>query len=428
MIKPDKYIEIDVSQLQVGVYVVLNTNWVEHPFFTNSFQIKNNAQIETIKRLGLKKINYSPGKSKRRPLEQVNTQLEIVEKELSVIDKAAISSKKARVKRLHYHNQLVTKCGKQMLEATRLFNTINKNLFPCPKESVAAAQELIDQMVSSLITDKDIAIHAMNDKVAGEDIYHHSLNVAVLAMILAKELGLSKEIIGLVGMGAIFHDVGKTEIPRKILYSKETLSKQEQKVLELHTTYGERIGNNLKLPKLVVDIIRHHHERLDGSGYPDALRGKSFKPLSQIVAIANTFDGLCNNIELSKSLTPYEAISTVFVRHREHFNSNALGVFIQRMGVYPPGTIVGLSDDNLGIVVSLNIKNPVNPSVLIYSSEIPKQEAMIIDLIEEPDINIVKTYHPSQLPNKVFNYLSPRPRTVFYFSEDPGVAGQHHDF
>lgn len=417
-----KYVEIEVERLDVGLYITLDLSWTEHPFITSSFKIKDEEQLEIIRRLGLKKIRFCPAKSSGKPLEvAAEQQAAPVTKEINPMEEAVMAAKKARIERLLHHKQSVVKCEEQLLEAAGVLKKIDQELYSRSEECVTAANKLINKMVESLLTDKDVAIHAMNDKIGGEDVYHHSLNVAILSMILAKELELPKELISLVGLGGIFHDIGKTKIPSKILRKKDgILTESEDKFLKLHTVYGQQIGDkDLKLPKPVVDIILHHHERLDGSGFPDGLKKPSIQLLTQIVAIVNTFDNLCNHNDLSKSLTPYEAISTVFTKCRTFYDAKPLGVFIKCMGVYPPGTIVKLSDDSWGIVVSVNTKSPLKPNVLIYDPEIPKQEAIIIDFNEEPDLSITKTYHPTQLPEEVFNYLSPRPRLTFLFDDVP---------
>jgi len=418
-----KYVEIDVAQLDVGLYITLDLSWTEHPFITSSFKIKDQEQLDIIRRLGLKKIRFCPAISSSKPLELTAEKPAAapVAKEINPMEEAVMTAKKARIERLLHHKDSVVKCEEQLLEAAGVLKKIDQELYSRSEECVAAAGELINKMVDSLLTDKDVAIHAMNDKIGSEEVYHHSLNVAILSMILAKELELPKEVIRLIGLGGIFHDIGKSKIPSKILRKKDdALTESEEKFLKLHTVYGQQIAEkDLKLPKPVVDIILHHHERLDGSGYPDGLKKPAIHLVTQIVAIVNAFDNLCNHIDPSKSLTPYEAISTVFTKCRTFYDAKPLGVFVKCMGVYPPGTIVKLSDDHWGIVVSVNTKSPLKPNVLIYDPEVPKQEAIIIDFNEEPDLSITKTYHPTQLPEEVFGYLSPRSRLTFHFDEAP---------
>ena len=419
MSQTEDFLDIDIAQLRVGLYITLDLHWMDHPFVTNTFKIKDAEQIRTIQRLGLKTVRYSPTKSAAKPLDPPKQASAPAPVQVSPEEQAAMQAKKERIERLSQHRQSVMKCEKQLLEANRALKAINHNLFSRPQESVKAASDLVGKMIDSLLTDKDIAIHAMNDKVAGEDVYHHSLNVSILSMILAKEMGLPKEEIELAGLGAVFHDIGKTQIPDRILRKTEPLTKPEQNFLAQHPQYGEEIGRSLKLPLAVQEIILHHHEHMDGSGYPNGLREAGIPQLTRIVSIVNAFDNLCNHVNIAKSLTPYEAISMMFAKQRALYDPAALTMFIRNMGVYPPGTIVKLSNDLWGMVVSMNVKKPLKPNILVYDPEVPKQEAIVIDLDEQPELSISKTFRPAQLPREVFDYLSPRTRITYYFDDAP---------
>lgn len=447
----EEFISISVNQLRVGLYISLNLGWMDHPFLSNSFKISDEEQIKTIRRLGLKQVRYFPAKSSNQPLakttdsttatsasnantgtesesginsspEAATTAAETnlasnLQGETSPEEQAAMAAKKARIEHLKQHRQSVLKCEKELLEAAKTIKTINKNLFSQPKECVEAALGLVNQMVDSLLTEKDVAIHVMNDKVAGEDIYLHPLNVSILSMILAKELGLAKEEVRLTGMGSIFHDIGKTQIPDSILRKTEALTKPEQNFLAQHPAYGEDIGKKLGLSAPILDIIRHHHEQIDGNGYPDKLKGDQLSKLVRIVAIVNTFDNLCNHVNPLKSVTPHEAISYMFAKQKTQFDGDVMKAFIHSMGVYPPGTVIRLSNEMWGIVTTVNVKRPLKPTVIVYDDSVPKEEPIIIDLGEEPELSISKTFRPAQLPREVFDYLSPRTRITYYFDE-----------
>lgn len=284
--------------------------------------------------------------------------------------------------------------------------------------------DLVKQMADAMLVNRDIALHALNDKVGGEEVYFHSLNVSVLAMMLAKELKLEREAINLLGLGAVFHDIGKLNVPDKILRKTEPLSPLERGFLNQHTRYGEEIAAKLSMPKAAVDIILHHHEFMDGSGYPDRLRGGEILKLTRIVAVVNAFDNLCNPLNPDRALTPYEAISTMFAKQRTKFDPVVLTTFIKFMGVYPPGTVVRLNNELWGIVVSVNTARPTMPQVLVYDPAVPKHEAIILHLQDDPDLVISKTCRPNQIPSDVFDYLSPRRRVTYFFDEaKPGKAG-----
>ncbi|MBI3729088.1 MAG: HD-GYP domain-containing protein [Burkholderiales bacterium] len=412
-------VDVPVEQLCIGLYVHLDISWLEHSFALNSFKIKSQQEINAIKQLGLKTIRVSPSKSDNRPLPPQPKTAEAVEPEPAIVhspeELALIAEKKARIDRLIKERNAIAQCEKQLLKAANTLKNITKNLFSRPQESVREAEQLVQQMLDSLLVDKDIAIHLMNDKIVGEEAYYHSLNVAVLTMMLAKELSFPADDIKQLGMGCMFHDIGKVEIPDRIVNKAFALTKAEQNLLQMHSHYGQQIAEKLNLPKGVTEIIAQHHELADGSGYPQQLKAERISPLARIVAITNAYDNLCNKPNPADSLSPYEAMSYMFAHQRKQFDATALNLFIRCMGVFPPGTIVKLSDGTLGMVVGVNSGKPLRPSVLIYDPSVPKSEAIILDLIHEPILDITASLKPGQLSPEVYEYLSPRKRMTYFF-------------
>lgn len=411
---------ISVDQLCIGLYVHLDVGWLEHSFARNSFKIKSNEQIAAIKQLGIKNIRVEPAKCDGRPLPLNTDPAAVAAPEPEVVQPSAeeiemINAKRARIEKLIKEREAIGKCEKEYLKAANTLKNISRNLFSRPKDAYNDADQLIQQMLDSMMADKDIAIHLMNDKIAGEDAYYHSLNVSVLAMMLAKELGLPAGDIKVLGVGCLFHDVGKVEIPDRIVNKTFALTTAEQNLLKMHCQYGETIGAKIELPKGALDIIMQHHEYADGSGYPKQLSLDKISLLARIVCIINTYDNHCNRPNPADSLSPYEALSYMFAHQRKLFDPAALNIFIRCMGVYPPGTLVKLSDGTLGMVVSVNSGKPLRPSILIYDPSVPKNEAIILDLSGEPDLEVSASLKVNQLTPEVYDYLSPRKRMNYFF-------------
>jgi putative nucleotidyltransferase with HDIG domain len=323
---------------------------------------------------------------------------------------------------LSEHRERLAQVEQAFLSAANVVRNLNKNIFSQPEKTVGDAGKLVGQVVETLLAAPDLAIQVMAEKPGGEDIYLHALNVAILSMTLAKELGLPAELVQFIGMGAIFHDVGLNEIPTTILNNPGPLTKAEREFREMHCHYGVEIGRKAALPPPVLRIIHQHHELFDGSGYPQKLKGEAIDPLARVVSLINAYDNLCNPPNIAQALTPHEALSSMFAQQRSRFDPRFLQAFIRFMGVYPPGSVVGLSNDALGLVIRVNASRPLRPSVIVYDAGIPKNEAIILDLNEEPDLNITRAIRPGQLPAAVFEYLSPRRRVSYYF--DPNASSQ----
>ncbi|TDK68198.1 HD-GYP domain-containing protein [Sapientia aquatica] len=440
----DAYIRPE--QLCVGLYIHLDLGWTKHPFSFASFKIEKPEQISTIKGLGLKRIRYSPIKSDCEPASDVPSanddsltspsdapmaqktqtqapgQTEPVSAAQASLDAITHSAsapvneeKRAMMERMNKQGEKILACEREFLAAARALKSMWQNMFADPLGVSEQATEMVDGMAESAMMEAEIAIHLMIDSKNGSDMYTHALNVAILSMILAKEMGFSIEEIKLIGLGAVFHDVGCTDIPRRIKEKNEPLTPAEAEIMHRHCKNGIDICNRLQLPYEALLIVWQHHERTDGSGYPARLRDKQISPLASIVAVADAFDEICNPINKSLAHTPHEALSLIYAQQRTKFDARTLTALVHSLGVYPPGTIVLLSNGVIGMVVAVNAKRPLKPTVLIYDADIPKDEVMLIDLDQDASVTVTKTVAPHQLAPEILDYLAPGKRASYYF-------------
>jgi putative nucleotidyltransferase with HDIG domain len=425
--EPDNVISVD--QLQVGVYVYLDVGWMRHPFTFNNFKIRDEDQLDIIRRLGLDHVRWDPLRSDLKPLPKPSpaedgaspAQIEPAAPAEDE-DHQMLAAKRVRIQRLSEHRHRMSHVEAAFQSAANVVRGINKNIHSQPARTVNDASQLIEQVVDSLLAAPELTIQLMSEKPGNEDYYFHSLNVAVLSMTLGRELGLPAEIVRSIGLGALFHDIGLNEIPAKILNNPGPLSKAEREFREMHCQYGLDIAKKSSLPGSVQKIILQHHELFDGTGYPAALKSEAIDTLARLVGLINAYDNLCNPVGSASGMTPHEALSYMFAQQRKRFDPRFLQAFIRFMGVYPPGSVVGLSNDALGLVIRVNSSRPLRPSIIVYDAGIPKSEAIILDLEEEPDINITRAIKPAQLPAAVYDYLSPRRRVSYYFDSSSATA------
>ncbi len=416
MTSTDNMLYVLPEQLRVGLYVYLELSWMDHPFPFSSFKIKNAEQLETIRQLGLPRIRVDPGKSACSPLPLVSSEASAPPPVVAanVVNPEVTEEKKERIEQLNRIKRDIAEVEREFQQAAETVRNITHNIYSRPQEVRHEAENLVGKMVESILSKGDVMIHAMSEKL-GEDAYFHSLNVTVLSLILAKALNLGEEESKCLGMGTLFHDIGKIEIPQKIRMKTEPLTKSEQSFLEMHCEYGLDIATKTGLSKRAADIVMQHHEFIDGSGYPGKLKAEKISPLSKIVSIVNVYDNLCNPHNLADALTPHEALSHMFAVKRNKFDLVALKAFIHCLGVYPPGSVVQLSNEMLGMVVSVNSDKPLKPNVLVYDPGIPNDEAVIISLAREEELSISKSLRPGQLPREIYQYLNPRKRVTYYF-------------
>jgi putative nucleotidyltransferase with HDIG domain len=447
----DAYIKPD--QLCVGLYIHLDLSWTKHPFSFASFKIEKPDQISTIKGLGLKRIRYSPVKSDCAPVaievapiadsvtaSAVDSSAAVSLSNISVqnteasappesvsLAQAALDAiiqnaeapiceqKRLMMERMNKQGEKILACEHEFLAATRALKGMWQNMFSDPVGVSESATHMIDGMVESAMMEAEIAIHLMIDNKNGSDIYTHALNVAILSMILAKEMGFSIEEIKLIGLGAVFHDVGCTDIPRRIKEKIEPLTPAEAEVMHRHCKNGIDICNRLQLPYEALLIVWQHHERTDGSGYPARLKDKQISPLACIVAVADAFDEICNPVNKALAHSPHDALSLIYAQQRTKFDGRTLTALVHSLGVYPPGTIVLLSNGVIGMVVAVNAKRPLKPTVLVYDAAIPKDEVMLIDLEQDTSVSVTKTLSAHQLAPEILEFLAPGKRASYYF-------------
>ncbi len=418
------------SQLQIGVYVCLDLGWMDHPFTMSHFRIKSEEQLAQLRQLKLERVRIDPERSTQapKPIASVTATTPPPDDapqagEADHSPAPELIAKRERIARLKAQRLALVQCEKRYLDAARTINNISRHLLAQPQECLTQASDLVEQLASSLLQDQDIAIHLMSDKVMGEDVYYHSLNVAMLAMMTGRALQLSATELQELGMGGLFHDIGKTRIPHKVLIKADKPNKAEADFLQMHVAYGLEIAHKVHLPEPILRLIGQHHEYMDGSGYPKGLKAPAIDRLSRILGAVNAYDNLCNPVQAIHALTPHEALSLMFSQQRGRWDADVLSLLIHTLGVYPPGTVVRLNNDSLGMVVSVNPAKPIKPQVMIYDAATPRDEAIILDLAEEEELSISKALRPAQLPSAIYDYLSPRTRITYFFDGKGTRAG-----
>lgn len=419
--QPTQDFVVTPDQLCVGLFIHLDLPWFSHPFSFNSFKIRSSDQLKTLRELGVTRFRYDPERSDVQPAGPAPAAAAEPTPPPSPPDPvltASLAAKRERIARLAERKRQVMEVEKAFVKAAGVMRNINKNLFSRPKECLEEVDELVNQMVMAFLERPEAALHVMGEHAAGEEAYFHGLNVSILAMMLARELGISRANCQLLGVGALLHDLGLADIPERVARARHELTTPERHLRQLHCDYGVRLGRQIGLPEPVLRVIAQHHELTDGSGYPQRLKGEQIDPLARIVSLVNYYDNLCNPADLAKALTPHEALSLMFAQRRGKFDAQALQVMIRCLGVYPPGSVVRLSNDTLALVSSVNPAKPLRPWVTVFDPSVPRDEAIMLDLEQEPEINIAKALRPIHLPPDVYEYLSPRKRVTYYFDAD----------
>ncbi|HDM8225398.1 TPA: HD-GYP domain-containing protein [Vibrio campbellii] len=412
-------IKLTVDRIQPGLHIRLPLKWNDHPFLLNSFKIKDQEQVEMIRHLGVKFVYFNPEQSDASPLPANQPQAEVKKDDTLDLEAQKLwQEKQKRIEKLSAYRRRVIQCEKEFERSLARMRSVMTKIRNRPADAVGEAKQLIDDIVEKLMCDDNVTLHLMNGKNEFEDIYFHSLNVAVIAMMIGRAKGYSAEQLKALSFAALFHDMGKIKIPTAILRKQTPLSEPESNYLKLHTKYGLDMANQIEdFPDSAKTVIAQHHELRDGSGYPEGLKGDEIDELAQVIIVANAFDNLCHTPIASEQKIPYTALSHLYKNCKHLYKEENLNILIKFMGVFPPGTVVQLSNNMVGLVISVNASHLLFPNVLVYDPAVPRTQAPIIDLASK-DIKIVNAIHPSKLPEKIKEYLNPRSRISYFFDSD----------
>jgi putative nucleotidyltransferase with HDIG domain len=416
--KPDPHY-VDVAQLRVGMYVHLDVGWMGHPFPLSSFKIASADQISTIRDLGMARVRYSPERSDPEvPLQPASMATlpvaEAANEAAQAEAEAREASQRARRELLHRQQASLRQCERQFAEAAKAYR---QAVDLCPTQPQTAREQseaLVHGFLERMSCADEICIRLLTEG-AGDRASTHALNVTVTSLLLGKAVGLEGQELADLGVGALLHDIGKTELPDRVRYKDDTFSAAQSRLYQEHVNHGVNLARRMNLSAGATLAIGQHHEHADGSGFPLRAKADRMTPAGRIVALVNRYDNLCNPASPAQAMTPHEALSYIFAQMKARYDAAMLGAFIKMMGVYPPGSVVQLTDDRYALVVSVNSARPLKPRVLVHDVRVPRAECPVLDLEETPELGVRRSLKPQQLPRATLDYLSPRPRICYFF-------------
>ena len=410
---------LKAEDLRVGLYVKLIGSWFNHPFSSNTFKIQTEKELATLQALRNFRIQYDPDRSDPEALPEPSPSppLESPPQEPDSASHQSLAQREAYEQR-----------RKKLIEAEKAYQEVlreNKTIIQEVKvgyvKGVRKAEQLVTTLADLLAGD-GLLVALMNltgSHEMGDEFYYHSLNVAMLSMIIGHEFDFPPDRIKAIGMGALFHDLGELDEQGKFLRKGGNLTPTERRALRRHPETGRKmLERGFGFPASSLDAISQHHERLNGTGYPRGLKDHALHFFSKVVMVADASDELCNQAELEKSFTPYQALSYLYHKRENEFEEEAVVALIRNLGVYPPSSLVELSDGSMGIVCTINLLDRMRPTVMLYASDIPRDEAKLVDLALEETLSIKQCLQPKDVPKRVWKYLNPR-GMISYFALQP---------
>ncbi|MFA9559870.1 HD-GYP domain-containing protein [Evansella sp. AB-rgal1] len=222
-------------------------------------------------------------------------------------------------------------------------------------------------------------------------VFHHSLNVTVYSLALGKKYGLNAKQLEELGLGAILHDIGKIAIPLEVLNKTDSLSDEEFRLIQEHSTIGfDILRKSHTIPLLTAHCAYQHHERMDGSGYPRGISGKDIHLYAKLIGVADVFDAVTANRVYRKARLPHEALEILFAGVNTLFEKDMVEAFAKTIAIYPVGLEVKLSDGRTAVVAKQNPELPSRPTVLVINNDEGEAvEPYELSLLEHLNVTIV---------------------------------------
>jgi len=273
-----------------------------------------------------------------------------------------------------------------VLVTKKTLNNIMKGkiLEPAPVFSV------INNIIDDLVNQESLLVNLSDIRSFDDYTFAHSVNVAVLSLIMGIALGYDQIKLRNLGIGALLHDIGKIKIPLNILNKAGKLTDEEFEIMKSHSAEGFQIlRENREFTILIAHIAYQHHERYDGTGYPRNLKEKNIHKFARIVAIADVYDALTADRPYRKRILPHEACEYLMGSCNSHFDYQLVSIFLQHVAPYPIGTIVLLNTGEKAVVVEQNKHFLLRPILMVFEKDGQElSRAFQYDLLENPTVII----------------------------------------
>ncbi|WP_342472083.1 HD-GYP domain-containing protein [Metasolibacillus sp. FSL H7-0170] len=276
-------------------------------------------------------------------------------------------------------------------EITKTFETV-RNLKGAQASYIIEQQSkaingIVEGLLDTIVDSHEFLTILSDAYLYDQYLYHHSFQVTLYSIAIAKELGYSYEELRLIGVGAILHDIGKLLVPAEILKKPGALTEDEYNEMKLHARYGFDLLRNLhSISLLVAHCAFQHHERLDGSGYPRGLVEFEIHPFAKIIAVADVFDAVTSNRVYREKVLPSEGIAVLEKDAGTLYDAKVVEALKKCVVHYPNGTVLTLSDGRRGIVSRQNELHPSLPYIRIFE----ENSEMLVATYE---INLANTFN-----------------------------------
>ena len=378
--------KISVKQLKLGMHLKeFCGSWMEHPFWRNAFVITDPKDIEAILASSIKEVWIDSAKGldvaegapvvlEEESEAQVDAELSIAaaqEREIAPVPTAVEFKRASKI--CAQSKRAVT----SMFQEARMGKAVN----------TAGAQKLVEEISNSVSRNPGALISLARLKTADDYTYMHSVAVCALMIALSKQLGLDEKQTRSAGIAGLLHDLGKALMPMEVLNKPGKLTDEEFAIIKKHPEEGHKLLlGSTGADEIALDVVLHHHEKTDGSGYPKHLKDSEISLFAKMGAVCDVYDAITSNRPYKAGWDPAESLRRMAEWVNGHFDPTIFQAFVKSVGIYPIGSLVKLNSGRLGIVIDQAEKSLLTPSVKVFYSTRSKARIKpeVIDL-SRPD-------------------------------------------